>query len=316
MMTSVPHSGGSSEAPEIGRHATAIMEQQSTVTWGASAAAIRSHYDVSNDFYALWLDETRTYSCALWNGDEDLQTAQARKLDWHLEGVRAHNVARLLDIGCGWGSLLRRALGKYGVHHAVGLSLSDAQSAWIRSTGLANAEVCVQSWADYSPIAPFDAVVSIGAFEHFARFGQSHSDKLAGYRSFFEACHRMLVPGGRMSLQTITYENADSAEFSRFFAERIFPESDLPHHAEIFQSAKGLFEVEMLRNDREHYARTARCWLGNLRRARAEAVKIVGESKVAMYEKYLGLLVVGFHTARMNLARLVLRRMGPLTKAS
>jgi cyclopropane-fatty-acyl-phospholipid synthase len=169
--------------------------------------------------------------------------------------------------------------------------------------------VHVQSWADYSPDAPFDAIVSIGAFEHFARIEQSQAEKLAGYRAFFSACHRMLVPGGRMSLQSITYENADREDFSNFFAERIFPESDLPHHAEIFQTSKGLFEVEVLRNDREHYARTARCWLSNLRKSRAAAVDKVGEAEVAMFEKYLSLLVVGFHTSRMNLTRLVLRRL-------
>jgi cyclopropane-fatty-acyl-phospholipid synthase len=229
-----------------------------------------------------------------------------QKLDWHLNGARARNVGRLLDIGCGWGSLLRRAVTDFGVGAAVGLSLSEAQSAWIRDAKLPNTTVHVQSWADYSPDAPFDAIVSIGAFEHFARIEQSQAEKLAGYRAFFSACHRMLVPGGRMSLQSITYENADREDFSNFFAERIFPESDLPHHAEIFQTSKGLFEVEVLRNDREHYARTARCWLSNLRKSRAAAVDKV---EVAMFEKYLSLLVVGFHTSRMNLTRLVLRRL-------
>jgi cyclopropane-fatty-acyl-phospholipid synthase len=290
------------------------MQQAETTTWGASPTAIQSHYDVGNDFYAQWLDETRTYSCGLWHGDEDLHTAQLQKLDWHLNGARARNATRLLDIGCGWGSLLKRAVAEHGVHNAVGLSLSEAQSAWIREMNLPNTQVHVQSWADYVPDAPFDAIISIGAFEHFARIEQSLAEKQQGYRAFFEACHRMLVPGGRMSLQTITYENADREDFSRFFADRIFPESDLPHHAEIFQASKGLFEVEMLRNDREHYARTARCWLSNLRKSRATAVALVGEAEVATFEKYLSLLVVGFHTGRMNLARLILRRIDLSTK--
>jgi cyclopropane-fatty-acyl-phospholipid synthase len=117
-------------------------------------------------------------------------------------------------------------------------------------------------------------------------------------------------------LQSITYENADREDFSKFFAERIFPESDLPHHAEIFQTSKGLFEVETLRNDREHYARTARCWLSNLRKSRTAAVEKVGEAEVAMFEKYLSLLVVGFHTGRMNLTRLALRRIDTPPKNS
>ncbi len=196
------------------------MSQAQATTWGASPEAIQSHYDVGNDFYSLWLDETRTYSCALWNGEEDLRTAQLQKLDWHLNGAHARGVARLLDIGCGWGSLLRRAVTDFGVGTAVGLSLSEAQSAWIREANLPHTTVHVQSWADYSPDAPFDAIVSIGAFEHFARIEQSHAEKLEGYRAFFSACHRMLVPGGRMSLQSITYENSDREDFSNFFAER------------------------------------------------------------------------------------------------
>jgi cyclopropane-fatty-acyl-phospholipid synthase len=287
------------------------MNKDQAVTWGASPAAIQSHYDIGNDFYSLWLDETRTYSCALWSGDEDLKTAQLQKLRWHLEGARARNVNRLLEIGCGWGSLLRLAATEFGVRDVVGLSLSEAQSTWIRSSGIPNTQVHVQSWAEYSPDEPFDAIVSIGAFEHFARIEQSQHEKLAGYRAFFEACHRMLAPGGRMSLQTITYENADREDFSTFFAERIFPESDLPHHAEIFQTSKGLFEVELLRNDREHYARTARCWLSSLRKNRVAAVQMVGEEEVAAFEKYLALLVVGFHTGSMNLARIILRRISP-----
>lgn len=285
------------------------MAQASESSWGASPEAIQSHYDVSNDFYSLWLDESRTYSCALWQGDEDLHAAQANKLDWHLSSARARNARRLLDVGCGWGSLLNRAVNHFSVQQAVGLSLSEAQSGYIRQASPANVTVHTHGWAEHSLDEPFDAIISIGAFEHFARLDQPQADKLAGYRAFFEFCHRALLPGGRLSLQTITYENADRRDFSAFFAESVFPESDLPHHAEIFGACKGLFEVEHMRNDREHYARTARCWLSALRRSRQRCVELVGRDKVECFEKYLGLLVVGFHTGRMNLARLAMKRI-------
>src|SRR5688572_25683389 len=94
---------------------------------GASRSAIRHHYDLSNDFYALWLDPSMTYSSALWSDGDSLASAQRRKLDFHIEGARAPGAARVLDVGCGWGGLLQRAVDDWGVGHAVGLTLSQAQ---------------------------------------------------------------------------------------------------------------------------------------------------------------------------------------------
>ena len=271
---------------------------------GASAAAIQSHYDLSNAFYDLWLDRTRTYSCALWYGDETLEEAQINKFDWHLAQAGAAGAKRLLDVGCGWGSVLRRAIESHGVESAVGLTLSEAQRQAIAAAPIAGAEIRLESWADHEPAEPYDAIISIGAFEHFARLDQSQEEKLAGYRDFFAFCHRSLKPGGQLSLQTITYQNSDRSDFSNFFATEIFPESDLPHLEEIITAARGLFEVQVLRNDRSHYARTSRIWLSNLRANRAAAVELVGGAKVATYEKYLALLAVGFHQGSMNLARI------------
>jgi cyclopropane-fatty-acyl-phospholipid synthase len=275
---------------------------------GASAAAIQRHYDIGNEFYSLWLDPSHTYSCALWNGNEDLHAAQINKIDWHLDYSGAKGVARLLDVGCGWGSLLRRATETYGVGRAVGLSLSAEQNRWINQLQLPNIEVHLESWAEHTPTTPYDAITSVGAFEHFARLDQSAEEKLAGYRAFFSFCHRVLKPRSRLSLQTITYENSDRSDFSQFFAEKIFPESDLPHLAEIVEATRGLFEIEILRQDRDHYARTARSWLSNLKTRSAEATTLVGPETVDTYKKYLGLLVVGFHTGTMNLARIGMRR--------
>ncbi|HXB21651.1 MAG TPA: cyclopropane-fatty-acyl-phospholipid synthase family protein [Candidatus Solibacter sp.] len=276
---------------------------------GASAAAIQHHYDVGNEFYALWLDETRTYSCGLWYGDEDLVTAQMNKIDWHLNNVGGREVRRLLEVGCGWGSTLKRALEHYQVREAVGLSLSMEQVRWCQEHSVRNADVRLENWLDHQAESPYDGIVSIGAFEHFARLDQSPEKKLEGYRDFFSFCHQCLRPGGRLSLQTIIYENASRKQFSPFFAETIFPESDLPHMFEIAQAVSGLFEIEMWRNDRAHYARTLRHWLDNLRACRKEAIAIAGTDKVSQYEKYLALMIVAFHTGTMNLARISMRRI-------
>jgi cyclopropane-fatty-acyl-phospholipid synthase len=283
---------------------------------GASAAAIQRHYDLSNEFYSLWLDESLTYSCALWDVGDDLHAAQLRKIDWHLGHAGDIAGGRILDIGCGWGSTLRRAIEHFDVSKATGLSLSAAQVSFIDRLGMPQMEAHLRGWADYHSREPYDAIISIGAFEHFARLDQTAAEKVAGYRDVFACCRSLLRPGGKLCLQTITYENADRREFSHFFAEQIFPESDLPHLAEIAAAARGLFEIETLRNDRHHYARTAREWLMRLRNRNDEACALVGDDAVQTYRKYLGLLAVGFHTGSMNLARIVMRRFdGPASRA-
>ncbi len=281
---------------------------------GASADAIQHHYDVSNAFYALWLDSTMTYSSALWlEDDEDLETAQRNKLDWHLDRAAFGADMRLLDIGCGWGGLMQRALDRHSDANCVGLTLSQAQADAIVAKRDERIEVRLENWQDHRSERAYDAIVSIGAFEHFARLDQSAQEKVAGYRRFFEFCRDNLVPSGQLSLQTITYENSDRHQFSDFFANEIFPESDLPRVADIFQASAGLFEVVELRNDRHHYARTLRLWLQSMRRNKAQAIALVGEQKYRTYEKYLALMVVAFHTGTMNLTRLSLRPLPQLT---
>jgi cyclopropane-fatty-acyl-phospholipid synthase len=270
-------------------------------------AAIQHHYDVSNEFFALWLDRSLTYSCALWSGDEDLADAQASKLEWHLTRCVDLVGTRLLDVGCGWGSLLQRAVERHGVRQAVGLTKSAAQANWIEDLRLPNIVVRLEGWQDHQTEEPYDAIVSIGAFEHFAHHGQSRIDKLAGYRRFFRFCHHNLKPGGTLCLQSITYEDTDATEFSEFFADAIFPESDLPHSFEILEAARDAFEIVEVRMDREHYARTARSWLRRLKANRGAAVSVVGANVVRRFEKYLSLLVIGFHVGSMNLARIVMR---------
>ncbi|KGE09899.1 cyclopropane-fatty-acyl-phospholipid synthase [Burkholderia gladioli] len=277
---------------------------------GASAEAIQHHYDVGNAFYALWLDSTMTYSSALWHrDDEDLETAQRNKLDWHLARAGSAGARRLLDVGCGWGGLIRRALQGNPDCHCTGLTLSREQHAFLGGLDPHRVDVRLESWADHQALAPYDGIVSIGAFEHFARLDQSREEKIAGYRDFFRFCSRNLVEGGHVSLQTIVYENSARQHFSQFFEQTIFPESDLPHLAEIAEASQHLFEIVELRNDRHHYARTLRQWSARLRQRREEAIALAGERTYRDYEKYLALMVVAFHTGSMNLSRLALRRL-------
>lgn len=280
---------------------------------GASAQAIQAHYDVSNDFYALWLDPTMAYSCALWEAGDTLEQAQLRKLDFHLECAHATNKKNLLDVGCGWGALLERAVTNYNVENAVGLTLSQAQADWVIASKRDNVSVILESWKEHRPSSPYDAIVSVGAFEHFAKAGLSKAAKAEAYRSFFRWCHANSTADCDLSLQSIVYENYDE-ESPNPFVEQIFPESELPRTFEILAACDGLFEVVALRNDRTHYARTLQCWYGSLRKNREAAIAMVGEAIYKKYEKYLGVFVVGFHTGTVNLTRIKARKIAnPVT---
>src|SRR5262249_13759820 len=146
----------------------------------ASAAAVRSHYDVSDDFYALWLGPTMMYSSAIWPDDShhlSLDEAQTFKIDTMAAQVRLARAQRVLDVGCGWGGNLRRLVDEHGVRTAVGLTLSDAQHDFVAADPIPGVEIRVESWADHQPTDTYDAIVSYGAFEHFARDGMNGPER-------------------------------------------------------------------------------------------------------------------------------------------
>lgn len=285
----------------------------STEYAGASAQAIEDHYDLGNEFYGLWLDRSLTYSCALWSDGDTLESAQARKLDHLIEGTRAAGARRVLDIGCGWGSLLRWLVEAHGVEHAVGLTLSREQAEWAAAHCGPRCEVLVENWADHEPPEPYDAVLSIGAFEHFARFGMAREDRVASYRRFFRRCRELLEPGGRLAIQTnakgsnVRLDRQTASEL-RFIAETIFKESELPWLSEIVQASERSFELLSVRNDAPHYAKTCAEWLCRLRGNRGRAVELVGEDTVADYERYLSSTVGHFERGHLALLRLIYQR--------
>jgi cyclopropane-fatty-acyl-phospholipid synthase len=279
---------------------------------GASAAAIRHHYDVGNEFWRVWLDPTMTYSCAMWEElDDDLERAQRRKLDFHVAQARAAGAARVLDVGCGWGAMLNHLVGSYDVGQAVGLTLSDAQAQYVQTIAPSNVEVLVRSWSDYEPTAPFDAIISIGAFEHFARQGLSPEEQIEAYRRFFRACRTWLKPGGRLSLQTIAYGDIprDRSLRDRFIVDDVFPESELPRLADIARAAEMELEIERVRSDRGDYVKTLRAWFDRLRARRVEAVAVSSEEVVARCERYLRMFAYSMELGAFTLVRLTMRRI-------
>jgi cyclopropane-fatty-acyl-phospholipid synthase len=202
-------------------------------------------------------------------------------------------------------------VGSQGVKHAVGLTLSDAQAEYLRALAPSNVEVLVRSWSDYEATEPFDAIISVGAFEHFARQGLSAEEQVEAYRRFFGACRNWLKPGGRLSLQTIAYGDIprDRPLRDRFIVDEIFPESELPRLADIARAAEMELEIERVRNDREDYVKTLRAWLGRIKERRDDAIAASSEETVTRYERYLRMFAYSMELGAFTLLRLTMRRI-------
>jgi cyclopropane-fatty-acyl-phospholipid synthase len=284
---------------------------------GASPAAVRHHYDVSNAFYALWLGPTMTYSSGLWTeGDDpdDREAALERKIDRFAARVLGPPGARVLDVGCGWGGTLRRLAARHAVREAVGLTVSPAQRDHLAAHPVPGAEIRLERWEDHEPDRPYDAILSFGAFEHFARDGSSGPERVAAYRAFFARCFDWLVPGGRLGLETIAHDDAPDTASPRGrgpvgdFVLGLFPESICPHLCEIVLGFEPWFEVEDLRADARDFARTFRDWQLRLRAREAEASALVGAETVRRFARYLAASEVQFRSGALTNHRMVLRR--------
>jgi cyclopropane-fatty-acyl-phospholipid synthase len=282
---------------------------------GASTAAIRHHYDLGDDFFRLWLDPAMVYSCALWESEsDDLATAQARKLDYLIGQAHGAKVHRVLDVGCGWGALLSRLVEQHGVKSVTGLTLSHAQASDIATWSDDRYDVRVQNWINHTPEQPYDAIISIGAFEHFADFGLARAGRLRAYHEFFTRCHEWLPAGGRLALQTNVKGNHTRLDRQMvkdmlFVVDHIFPESELPWISEIIEASERLFDTLSVRNDPDHYIRTLRCWHKSLLDHRAQAVELAGEQIVADYDRYLSSTVTAFERRHLGLVRITFERV-------
>lgn len=283
---------------------------------GASADAVRAHYDLSDAFYASWLGPSMMYTSGLWNpGDPlDLDAALDRKNDFFAERIGVGPGSSVLDVGCGWGGTLRRLLRQHGASSAVGLTLSRAQFRYVRSRPMPGQQVRLESWTEHIPVRPYDAIVSFGAFEHFARDGTTGPQRIATYRDFFARCSEWLVPGGRLGLETIAHDDApDTAApagrgpLGNAVLE-LFPESICPHLSEVVLGFEPWFEVELLRSDPADFARTFRQWQLRLRGGEVAATQATDPATVRRFRRYLAASEWQFRDGTLTNYRLVLRR--------
>jgi cyclopropane-fatty-acyl-phospholipid synthase len=276
------------------------------------------HYDVSNDFYRLWLGPSMMYTSGMWSAAADdaadLEAAHRRKIDFFAEQVVRQSGAAVLDVGCGWGHNLRRLVEEHCVGQAVGLTLSQAQYAFFASHPMASAESRLENWLDHKPRRRYDAIVSYGAFEHFARDGTSSMQRVQAYRRFFAHCFEWLVEDGRLGLETIAHDSAPDTPqtLSRGPLSAavlgLYPESICPQLCEIVLGFEPYFEVEVLRSDAADFARTFRLWLLALRESAAAAEALVGAETVRRFRRYLVSSEMQFRTGAITNYRVVLHR--------
>ena len=252
------------------------------------SAAIRYHYDVSNDFYGLWLDERMVYSCAYYqSADKTIGEAQVDKLDHICRKLRLQPGDRFLDIGCGWGALAMHAAERYGVQ-ALGITLSHNQHALanerIRAARLQDrCEVRIQDYRDVAGEGVFDKIASIGMFEHVG---------LKNLPVYFGAIRRLLADGGIVLNHGITSVDPDSRAVGlgagEFIGKYVFPHGELPHLSLVIREmgAAGL-EVMDSETLRLHYAKTLQQWSERLEANLEKARAFAGEKRLRIWRTYL-----------------------------
>ena len=283
---------------------------------------VQAHYDLSNDFFALFLDSSLTYSCAYFARPEmSLHEAQLAKIDLSLgkcdlprkaESSNAAARMKLLDIGCGWGATARRAVENFNVD-VIGLTLSKEQHALITQS-VANPgthiDFRLQGWEEFTE--PVDRIISIGAFEHF---------RAERYEAFFTRAFSLLPRGGRMMLHTIVQPEInelrqrgivvdhEAVMFGKFICKNIFPGGQLCSPQVITRHAANAgFTLAHSESLRLHYARTLDMWADNLRARREQAITITNKDTYDMYMHYLTGCAHYFRTGHNDVMQFTLQK--------
>jgi cyclopropane-fatty-acyl-phospholipid synthase len=287
---------------------------------GTSPAAIARHYDVSDDFFRIWLGPELVYSCAWWDdgATDNLVAAQVRKLDWfaHMLGV---NGGRVLDVGCGWGALLDRFHRHHGMANGIGITLSRAQARHASERRLPGVDFRVEHWADHDPDDVYDAVVCVEATEHLASGDLDPDEKVEVYQAFFARCAQWLRDGGRLGLQLICLDNAShagtragSGSMTELIRRDIFPESMSGALSELAIGWETHFRLVQFLDHSDHYTRTFRAWRRAERENHEAARALVGDETARAFERYFSMGEIIFRLREQALYRVILdRRPGP-----
>jgi len=270
---------------------------------------VRAHYDLSNDFFALFLGPTMMYTCAYFERDDmTLEEAQIAKIDIALEKCDLHPGARLLDVGCGWGATLVRGVEKFDVR-GIGLTLSNEQARYAREHARHlgdRLEFRVQGWEEFDE--PVDRIVVICATEHFQE---------RNYAAFFEKCYRLLPPGAPMMIQAIVFAikhkaiepTHEDVLFLKFMAKKIFQGGQLRPASVLTRYAQAAgFRVTRQISWPEHYVRTLTCWAQNLEANREQAISLTSLENYEMYLRYLTGCAGYYRSGHLDVVQLSFRK--------
>ncbi|WP_395360953.1 class I SAM-dependent methyltransferase [Streptomyces sp. YH02] len=263
--------------------------------------AISHHYDVGNDFYELVLGPSMVYSCAYWASDgpdATLEDAQRDKLDLIARKLNLKAGDRLLDVGCGWGSMALHAAREYGAG-VVGITLSREQAAYARKRiadeGLTDLiEIRVQDYRDVTD-GPYDAISSIGMAEHVGA---------VRYREYADILYGLLKPGGRLLNHQISRRpepDEEAYEVDPFIDAYVFPDGELAPMGRTLSTLEDAgFEVRDVEAIREHYALTLRRWVANLEREWERAVRLTSPGRARIWRLYMAASAVSFERNRIG----------------
>ncbi len=295
------------------RRTLAAAQQQLWSWWrhrpGADARQVQFHYDVGDEFYALWLDPKRVYSCAYWPpGCDTLTLAQEAKLDLICRKLQLAPGLRLLDVGAGWGALLLWAAEHYGVQ-ATGITLSEHQHAHVQrliaERGLADrVRMELMDYRAVPNAARFDRIASVGMFEHVGR---------AQLGAYFAKLQHLLAPGGLLLNHGITAASTAhlglGAGISEFIERYIFPGGEILHVAAAVEAAANAgLETLDVENLRPHYARTLWAWSDALERQLDVAQRLVNERTLRAYRLYLAGSAMAFERGWLQLHQVLLAK--------
>ncbi|MFC9705911.1 class I SAM-dependent methyltransferase [Streptomyces sp. NPDC056943] len=260
--------------------------------------AISHHYDVGNDFYEIVLGPSMVYSCAYWTEDGTLEDAQRDKLDLIARKLDLKEGDRLLDVGCGWGSMALHAAREYGAR-VVGVTLSREQAAYARKRvadeGLTDlVEIRVQDYRDVAD-GPYDAISSIGMAEHVGA---------VKYREYADTLYGLLKPGGRLLNHQISRcpePDEEAYEIDPFIDAYVFPDGELAPMGRTLSTLEDAgFEVRDVEALREHYALTLRRWVANLEREWDRAVRLTSPGRARIWRLYMAASAVSFERNRIG----------------
>jgi cyclopropane-fatty-acyl-phospholipid synthase len=282
---------------------------------GSNKAEVEVSYDVSNEFFRLWLDERMNYTCAVFESpDQSLEAAQLNKLRILADFAKVTPDKSVLDIGCGWGACLEYVVSARGVKRAVGVTLSTAQAEEVNARKIPGALVVGADFREFTSKEKFDSLISICMIDHLCSPEEArHGKAIDIYRAYFKKCWELSNKGAWFGLQTILRNRVPrikkDLEDIYFCTHTIFPGGLNPRLEDIIQAVNPYWEVMQVNTRREHYGRTTGEWLRRMRLHEKTIRAKWGDKVFDDYDRYLSTCVRAFEMHYSSLAQYELRRI-------